>query len=235
MTVQKLIEASLRKLGVIASGETPEVTILNDSLEMLQMMLRLWASKRILVYASTKESFSLVVGRASYTWGSGGNITTARPNSIIGAYVRDTDGNDSMIEIISEGQYRAKSDKSSTGTVESLFYHPLYPLGYLYLFPTSDTTDTMYVDSLKPFTETSSFDALTSTVAFPPNYEEALVYNLAVRLASDFGKTISQETALVASNSYDTLVTLNSGNQVEPISLSLPMGNATGSYDIAKG
>ena len=92
----------------------------------------------------------------------------------------------------------------------------------------------MWVDSLKPFTETSSFDALTSTLAFPPNYEEPIVYNLAVRIAPDFGKSISVEIAAIASDGYDNLVTLNSGNQVEPINLTLPIGGSS-AYSINNG
>ena len=68
MTVQDAIESAMRKLGVLASGESATPSELNDSMGTLQTMLRMWASQRILVHATTKESFNLVAGQASYTW-----------------------------------------------------------------------------------------------------------------------------------------------------------------------
>jgi hypothetical protein len=234
MVVQDLIKSSLRKLGVIASGEPVPVDMLSDSLEALQVMLRLWASKRLIVYASTRESFSLVSGTTAYTWGTGGTITTARPNAVIGAFVRDSGNQDHPIEIISEGQYRLLQDKSGQGRPSRMFYNPLYPLGYLYAYPTPQDVETVWIDSMKPFTETSSFDSISSTLSFPPNYEEALVYNLGIRIAPEFGKTVSAEVAAIAKDSYEAITTLNSGNQVEPVSLSLPVGGV-GTYDINGG
>lgn len=234
MTVQDAIESAMRKLGVLASGESATPSELNDSMGTLQTMLRMWASQKILVHATTKESFNLVAGQASYTWGTDGNINTTRPHSVFGAFVRDASGYDHPVEIVSEGRYNAIAQKSVQERPSRIFYHPLYPLGYLYAYPTPDAAEAMWVDSLKPFTETSSFDALTSTLAFPPNYEEPIVYNLAVRIAPDFGKSISVEIAAIASDGYDNLVTLNSGNQVEPINLTLPIGGSS-AYSINNG
>jgi hypothetical protein len=221
-------------LGLIAVGETPTADEMQDGLEGLQTMLRVWAAKRLLVFASVKESFTLVSGTASYTWGSGGTINTTRPHQILGAFVRDSSNIDHPVDVISEGRYRNITSKTTSGRPDRLFYHPLYPLAYIYLHPTPDTAETLWLDSMKPFTETSSFGALTDTISFPLNYEEPLVYGLAVRLAPEFGKAVSAEVAAIASSSYDSLITLNAANQVEPVRLSLPVGMQT-AYDINAG
>lgn len=236
MTCQTLIKSAMRKMGILASNETPPVSELEDCLEALQLMLRSWAARRLLVFASTKESFNLVSGQASYTWGTGGTITTTRPHQILGAFVRDSQNIDHLVDIISEGQYRGYSNKTATARPEVLFFHPLYPLAYIYLKPTPQDIETMWVDSMKPFTETSSFDDIASILSFPPNYEEPIIYNLAVRIAPEFGKTISAEVAAIATSGLDGLIMLNSGNQVEPISLNgmLPISMA-GGYDIEQG
>lgn len=231
MIVSTLLKSSMRKAGILSAGETPTDEIYAPWLEGLQIMLRSWASKRILVFASIKESFTLVPTQSLYTWGTGGNITTTRPHQILGAFVRDSSNIDHPVRTISEGQYRIISSKTTAGRPEYVFYHPLYPFGAIYLYPTPQDIETMHLESLKPFTETSSFNLVTDTISFPPNYEEPLVYNLALRLAPEYGVKMSAEAVKIATDSYDALIVLNASNQVEPIRLSLPI-DSRGGYDI---
>jgi len=232
MLVSTLVKSSMRKIGVLSAGEEPTSDTYATLLEALQVMLRSWAQKRILVFASTKESFSLVPTQSLYTWGVGGNITTTRPHKVLGAFVRDSSVIDHPVGIISEGQYRDISSKATAGRPEYLFYHPLYPKGAIYLYPTPQDIETMWLDSLKPFTETSSFAAVTDTLAFPPNYEEPIIYNLALRIAPEYGVQMSAEAVRMANDGYDALIVLNASNQVEPITLSLPIVEGRGGYDI---
>lgn len=217
MVVLDILKTSLKKIGQLESGRDILSVRQTDALSNLQMMLRSWASKQILVFASTKENFSLVAAQSSYTWGTGGNITTTRPHKILGGFVRDSSNVDYLVDIISEGEYRELEAKSTAGRPDSMFFHPLFPLAYLYVYPVPDTVETFYIDSLKPFTETSSFAAVTDEIDFPPNYEEPIVYNLAVRLATEYGVSISAELAAVAKEGADSLVRLNAFNQREPV------------------
>ena len=232
MVVLDVLKASLKKIGQLESGRDILSVRQADALLDLQMMLRSWAQKQILVFASTKESFSLVATQASYTWGSSGNITTTRPHRLLGGFVKDSGNTDHPVKIISEREYRELSSKATSGRPDSMFLHPLFPLAYLYVYPTPDTGEVFYIDSLKPFTETSSFAAVTDEIDFPPNYEEAIVYNLAVRLAPEYEVSVSSEVVVIAKESYDSLIVLNSSNQVESIRLSLPIGNGRSSYNM---
>jgi hypothetical protein len=223
MTVLTLIKSTFRKIGGRSLGESTETDRLAEALEALQSMLRSWAQKQILVFASIKESFIMTSGQASYTWGTGGNISTTRPNQVLGVFIRDAGGTDYPVDIIAEGRYRTISSKATLSRPEYLFYHPLYPLGYIYLFPTPDVAETMHLESLKPFTETSSFGTVNDTIAFPPNYEEALIYNLAIRLAPEYGVQMSPEAIATAKESYDAMINLNAQNQVESVELTFPV------------
>lgn len=234
MLVSAVIKSAMRKLGLVASGEDPTPSEYTDGLEALQSMLRLWSSKKILVFASTRETVTLVPGQAAYTWGSGGNITTDRPHALTDAFVRDSNNTDYDVSVITEGRYNSITNKDIGGRPSYAFLHPLYPLAYLYLYPTPDTADTIHLDSLKPFTETSSFSDISDTLAIPVNYEEPIIANLAVRIAPEYGKSVSVEIASLAASGYDFLIGLNSSNQVEPITLSLPVCQR-GAYDINQG
>jgi len=232
MLVSTLINASLRKIGGLSSGETPETARQTEALEALQSMLRSWSSLKIRVFASVKESFILVPGTASYSWGIGGIISTARPNTLIGGFVRDSGDTDHPIIILSEGVYRILSLKVLVGRPTAVFYHPLYPEGYLYVYPVPEEAEVMWIDSLKPFTEASSFATVNDTLAFPPNYEEAIIYNLAIRLAPEYGKNVSAEVIVIADKSLRDLITLNAANQVEPVFIVVPGDSVWNRYSI---
>lgn len=232
MTITTLITSSLRKIGVVASGEVPDVNELYDTLAALQSMLRSWSAAKINVFATAEDTLTLVVGTGSYTWGTGGNINSARPHSVTYAYILDSAGTSHPVSVKTEAWYKALAVKTTSARPYGLFLHPLFPLAYLYLYPVPDAAETLYLGSLKPFTETSSFDALESTLAMPVEYEEAIIYNLAVRMAPEFGKTIPAEVAVIAKSSYDRLITLNAANQVEPALIILPAGRAGAGYNI---
>jgi len=233
MTAQEIIQASMRKLGVYASGETPTTNELADGLSALQSMLRAWSGRRLVVFSSVKDTLTLVAGTASYTWGSGGTLTTARPHSVLGAYTLDSDNISCELDIITEGQYRVLGNKTLTGRPSKMFVHMLYPLSYIYLYTAPDIAYTLYIDSMKQFTETSSFSALSDTLQFPPNYEEPIIYNLAIRLGSEFGKAISADVAAIAASGLKELMSLNSGLLYEPVDIagSLPVRSRSG-YNI---
>lgn len=234
MIVSDLIQASLRKIGALSTGEIP--SSYTETLQALQVMLRSWAQRGMLVFSSTRENFNLTPSQSLYTWGASGNITSARPHQILSAFVRDSNGVDHEIRLISEGEYNAVLSKSALGRPSCLFYHPTFPLGNVFVYPTPQVSESLHIESLKPFTETSSFSAATDTLSFPPNYEEALIYNLAIRLAPELGITISQETSAIANTSYSYLTTLNSANAVEPVCIKLPVGHSPGRrYDINAG
>lgn len=243
MIVSDLIRMSLRKINALSMGEgllaVQEIpgSQYSDMLITLQVMLRSWSQSKINVYSSKRESVSLIPSQSLYTWGVGGNINSERPHKILSAFVRDVNGSDVPVEIISENQYNSIAVKSSTGRPCYLFFQPEYPLVNVYLYPTPDISETLWISSLKPFTEASSFSSVSDNIAFPTNYEEAIIYNLAIRLAPDFGISVPGEVALIASKSYEDIIHLNAANSVEPISAILPAGGGYGGrrYNINLG
>lgn len=222
MQVSTLIAASLRKIGGLSSGETIETTRQTEALYALQSMLRSWGAVSNYVFASVKESTTLTAGTATYTWGSGGAINSARPNQLIGAYILDSGSMTHPVDIISEGEYRTITDKTTSSRPDKIFLYPAFPLSTLYLHPVPSATETLYLDSYKPFTESSSFTLTTDEIDFPLYYEEPIIYNLAIRLAPEYGKSASVEVALIAKSSLDFLMILHAAGKVEPVFVLIP-------------
>lgn len=221
MLVSDIISSALRKIGGLSSGETIEPARQAEALLALKVMLRSWGALSMNVFATAKESCTLTAGTGSYTWGVGGVINSARPNQVIGAYILES-GTSYPVNVITEGVYRSISVKATTGIPNSLFLHSAYPLATVYLYPVPDSAYTLYLDSYKPFTEVGSFNLTTDQIVFPSYYEEPIIYNLAVRLAPEYGKNISTEVGAIAKTSYDALVTANSSGRVEQIFLKIP-------------
>ncbi|WP_213055622.1 hypothetical protein, partial [Escherichia coli] len=66
-------------------------------------------------------------------------------------------------------------------------YNPTYPAGTCYLWPAPTASNTQLV--IYTASMISQFTAVGNTVALPPGYANALVYNLAIELAEDYGVT----------------------------------------------
>lgn len=194
MDAETLIRDSLRLCGV----RLPIDTQLSEGLTALNSLLSLWSSEKIMIYAVTKESFSLVAGTGIYTIGSGGTFDTVRPQKLEDAYIRDSSNIDHWVDVkMTEIEYNEIADKTETGRPEQLYYSPEYPLGKIYFDLIPETAETFILDSWKQLTE---FAALATTITLPDEYKKALRFNLAVDLAPEYGivldKTIVQQAVL---------------------------------------
>ncbi len=210
-TALTIIKAAMRVVGVLASGETPTADESADGLEAMKFMFRHWSSKNIRLYFVTKDTLTLT-GASSYTIGTGGTINTLRPTSIRGAIFRQSDI-DYPMEIIDEDKYRRFSMKSFAGDPGYIWYSPEYPLGKVYPWPIGGS-GTIYLDSMKPLVDPT---AITSSISFPPEYDEAIKYQLAVRLAAEYGRTLPQEVVALAATCLDDIESRNFASQINSV------------------
>lgn len=140
----------------------------------------------------TVESFSLVANQQSYTIGTGGNFNTIRPDIITNQWIHDTvSGLDYPVGIYTKEQYDAIPLKSIAAIPQWFYYDPQYPLGVIYLFPTSSVSSyQLTIESRKPIMQ---FALLTTAMALPGEYIKAIKYLLADELAPEYGFTIPQD------------------------------------------
>ena len=215
MLVSDLIKASLQTIGVLSAGETPSVSLYAQILSSLQNMLYSWTANQVNIFAATDENVSTVIGTSFYTWGTGGDITTTRPHQILQASITDTETPPltHFVKAITKDEYKQIEAKTTAGRPTKLYFDSTYPLANLYLWPVPAAVETIAITTYKIFPTTSSYDVVTSTISVPPEYLEALIYNLSIRIAPYFGKVVSKEIMFVAESSYTRLVNLNTKSQ----------------------
>lgn len=199
MTGRDLVSASLRLIGALAPGESLASSEATDGLSALNRMLSSWSTEELLIYARVREEFTLTPSTASYTLGTGGDFSTTRPLRIDEALLRDetqTPAVEYPVRILSLAEWASIRLKGvSYDRVTALYAEGTYPLETLNLYPMPSAAHKLVLWSWKPLTEVSTLD---TAVAFPPGYEEALVYGLALRLTPEYGKAVPDAVAIVA-------------------------------------
>jgi len=129
-----------------------------------------------------------------------------RPVEIIEARVRNTDDNDSPLRIIHDRhEFMAVTDKTSQGEVQEIYYDPFIVNGLLYVWPiagSGDITDRI-VMTVRRVVE--DFDAQANNFDGPVEALDALIWNLSVQIAPEYGANVSQMVMAKAIDSYDKL------------------------------
>lgn len=191
----------MKKIGVVNIGSDMGAVHYEDALESINSMLKSWATQGLIVHHVVTENFPLVAGQGSYTIGTSGDFNTSRPNRIVGGYIRDDSNVDEPLYIIGRDKYNRIPDKTIQAQPCALYYYLTYPLGVIYFDTVPDDTYTLFIDSLKPLTEL----VLDAELNLPPEYEEAIIYNGAIRLAPDYNRDVPTEVAAIALSSYNAL------------------------------
>jgi hypothetical protein len=205
-TALLLIEGAIRLIKGINYNPSP--ADLGAGFTGLNDLIASWSSDEIMVPAVISENFPLVAAQGSYTIGSGGDFNTVRPTKIkAGVFIRDSNGSDHPVYIITREQYLANTLKNVGGRPSRLYYKPEYPLGIIYFNMVPTSTESIYFDSLKPITEITD---VSVTLALPPNYKRALKYNLALEIAPEFDDIkIPELTVTIAKESKEALERTN--------------------------
>jgi hypothetical protein len=210
MTARDLIQHALQELGALATSEAVSNADAQASLIRLNSLLDAWQTERLTIYNLDRTAYTLVASQASYTIGPtvGADWTCAvRPTFISHAgllYAGSAPNVEIPMKMLTDDEYAAIRIKSVESTIPTwLYYNPTYPLGTVYLYPVpSDATAQMILYIPVPLTGGLTLD---SVLTLPPAYEEAIRYNLAIRLGPMFGRPIDATVGMMAVESKATM------------------------------
>lgn len=188
-TARIIIKRALQKNGVLTKGESPAGDEANDALMTMNNMLGGWSNNALNISARVRESFTLSGGVNTYTIGTGQTFNTTRPVDIVSAFIRQDGNTDTGLSIINDEQYDTIRSKNTGGLPYFLNYDNAYPVARIRLFPTPSTAYTLHLTSEKPL---GTF-GLDDDVDYPAGWEEAIIDNLAVKLAPEYGQQVSPD------------------------------------------
>ena len=226
-TVTELIQAALRKINVLAAGETVKAADTTTGLEALQDIVS--ALGMDMIPFVTIINFDLTASKNRYSIGEEATRfwEAVRPERITGAYIRDSNDYDHPLNIISEQQYNAINAKSTTERRPTdLWYNPTVPNGAIYLWPTPAEVEELHIITDTPFTDPAQLsDELLDDTGIPRNYHDALKNMLAVDLAPEYGVEPSLTVLSKAGRGENKIISLNAARNAHPAALQIPTEN----------
>ena len=219
-TALDICTAALRLIGVGASGETLPAAEAQDALTSLNQLIQRWNLERLMIHAITLQQFSFVVGQQSYTIGSGGNFNTTRPVRIERATVKvltQTPNYEVPLQLVTDQEWSPIIEKSLTAEIPQLLWPQMTygasGLATLWFWPIPSVVNAVVLDTWGPITSLAS---LSTTVALPPGYEEAMQYGLALKLAPEYGRIPDAQLPTIAEIAAESKAAIKSANS-EPV------------------
>lgn len=211
VAAQTLIGAALDLVGAKAANETLSATDGADGLRRLNWMIGRWQTYDLLIQTTARTLEPIVASQATYTIGSSGSpsVSTTRPLKLDRIALYETANTlETHLEWLTDQRYESIANKAQTSTVPVAWnYKPTLPNGTVTVWPVP--TSTSYQLAIYIPTLLSTFADLTTNYTLTAGTCEAIVYNLAARLATPYGKQIPPEVAAIAQNSLADLKRLN--------------------------
>lgn len=201
-TARDLVEDAAAEIGELATDTPLSSADAERILRRLNRMLDSWSNERLMVYELFDETFSTSAGVASY---SSSLLASGRPVKVDGVTVRVSNV-DYPQTIVSAADYDAIGNKTAGGIPDRVYPQMGYPNATFYFFPVPSG---VYTVTVSAYRRLQNGLTLSTTIALPPGYEEAIVSNLAMLIAPMFGTKVSEETALSARESKARIKRVN--------------------------
>lgn len=197
-------------LNIVIDGEALSDAMANQARRFCNRMLSGWSQRgNLFIPIIARERFDLVANQGGpdnpYTIGNGGDFDTDRPsnqNSLVSANLILTATSPEVrvpLGIYTYQSYDAnKIPDMSNSQPTGLYYNPTYQanLGSIYLWPVPDVN----TNDLELFLQKSvaQFGDLTTVYYLPESAQDAITYQLALRMQGTWGKTLQQEDVRLA-------------------------------------
>ena len=218
-TAAELISSSLRLIGAVAAGESPDADEQADALAALNQLLESWNLQGLSLYRQENVVYTLVPSQQDYTIGSGADFDGARPITLNGAFVT-RGGIDYPLYVATQPEWNGIIQKSTESQIPGvIYYEPTFPLGTVHVWyvPTEALPITLAVNM-----QLAAVADIGDTLVFPPGYERALRYALAVELAPEYPAVMLSQRVIDTAD--EALALIKSSNNTQ---------NAPATFDVA--
>lgn len=219
MTGLYIIRRALSAVGVRAITESVSAEDAEHARQILKGMLDTWRTQRMLCYFVEAEDYTFVSGQQVYTYGPGGNFNAVRPVFVdrISA-VQDVgtpqEWEQGLVVVRSDQEWQAVPNKTETSTWPQKVYVQMdNPLIRLKFWPVVAGGPTLTARIYR-WVSIEGLLNLSTDYTFAPGFEEAIIYNLAVRCAPDFGMPVPATVQTLADESMGNVKRTNQSYDV---------------------
>ena len=198
-------------------------------------MVDRWNLSDLLVYSTNPHTFSLTANKQKYTLGTGGDFDIPRPSRIERVSILIPGSNNYNIELPIDAtfdleQWQSLVVKSTPSAFPlSMWNNTGYPFMELNFWPIPQQTCSvvLYTWDLMP-----QMVNLSNQIELPTGYSDAIIYNLAVRLAQLFDRVPTPSLVAEAKQAKADINDINAGTPAQHLD---PMwsGNNSASSSIA--
>ena len=175
-------------------------------LESLIQLVSAWSNESLLIPIVSEVIHQLTIGVTEYIIGPYTGILpipdnwidTPRPKSLKAAFLRDGSGTDYQLEIMDVNTYSRISRKLNSSRPGRFYQQIGWPTNLITFEAAPYDSETLHLFCVQPLQAILPLLGLTEVIDLPEGYERALIYNLALDLAPNYGKDISNVVAVTA-------------------------------------
>lgn len=178
MNSRDIVAAAMRKLGVLDARSTPTARETDLGLQALNLLLKSWTASEHL-WIRTRAIITLVAGQIAYVIPNARRVESVRYR---------ISNRDVPITMLSSSDYDDVPTKYATGIPISCYFDPQRTIRTLYIWQAPNAA--IAAQYTLPYTYLrviEDCDTLDNDPDIPQEWLETLVYNLAVRIAPDYG------------------------------------------------
>ena len=186
-----IIKSALRKLGALAKGQTPSTEDYTDATTALNSLIQTLATtKGMPLWKRVEIQFTPVLNQTTYS--------VPTDLKVLQVYLSD-DASGTLFELTQKALYDInRMPNSTTGQAVHYYLDSNLNTTDIVLWPKPDQgmVDNKTINAVYQ-KEFDGFISSTDTPDFPTYWTDALIYNLAVRLAPEFGLPLQDRQMLM--------------------------------------
>ena len=230
-TPSDIINLALKTANVIGVGQTPLAQDTNDCFNQLNMMMAQWQRRRYMVYNLVTVGLQ-ATGALTYSVGTGGDFNITRPVKLESAFFRMNKNTplpvDYPLEVLrAQEDYNRISIKNLNAFPQYAYYNTGFPLGELYIWPVPNNQYEIFISVM---VQLEAFQTINDQIVLPPEYLDALHWNLARRICVMYGLQITPELTGYAEASMRAIEEVNS--QIPLLHMPVALRGKSGAYNI---
>lgn len=230
-TPSDIINLALKTANVIGVGQTPLAQDTNDCFNQLNMMMAQWQRRRYMVYNLVTVGLQ-ATGALTYSVGTGGDFNITRPVKLESAFFRMNKNTplpvDYPLEVLrAQEDYNRISIKNLNAFPQYAYYNTGFPMGELYIWPVPNNQYEIFISVM---VQLEAFQTINDQIVLPPEYLDALHWNLARRICVMYGLPITPELTGYSEASMRAIEEVNS--QIPLLHMPVALRGKSGAYNI---